>query len=174
MHAESYPDIWYGIWSGPDTFNSELSKTPGGTGFVDPDDPNKSEDAVSSLTPVNWTDFPVMNMHPHAWPLYNITSLMGIRFTKEGITLSPKIPKDEFSFKTPLVGFIQTKSEISGWYTPGVLGKWRIEIHIKPEQLTQYSRIEINEKSEPIPMKDGVIEFWGESNENKSIKWRLL
>ncbi len=173
IHAEYYPEIWYGIWSGPDTYNSELSKTPGGTGFVDPDDPNKSEDAVSQLTPVNWTDFPVMNMHPHAWPLYNITSLMGIRFTKEGLIISPKIPKDEYSFNTPLVGFIRTKSDISGWYNPSNFGKWRIEIQMNPELLSRYSHIEINKKLEPLSLKDGVIEFWGECLENHPIKWRL-
>ena len=31
-HAEVYPDIWYNIWSGPDTLNSTLSsKHPGET-----------------------------------------------------------------------------------------------------------------------------------------------
>jgi hypothetical protein len=33
FHAECYPDIWYGIWSGPDTYNSILSKYPGQTFF---------------------------------------------------------------------------------------------------------------------------------------------
>ncbi|MFX0138345.1 MAG: GH36-type glycosyl hydrolase domain-containing protein, partial [Candidatus Hodarchaeota archaeon] len=33
IHAENYPDIWYGIWSGPDTYNSVLSKYPGHTIF---------------------------------------------------------------------------------------------------------------------------------------------
>ncbi|MFX1440621.1 MAG: GH36-type glycosyl hydrolase domain-containing protein, partial [Promethearchaeota archaeon] len=25
-HAEEYPDVWYGIWSGPDTYNSEFAE----------------------------------------------------------------------------------------------------------------------------------------------------
>ena len=31
-HAETYPDMWFGIWSGPDAYHSVLSKYPGGTG----------------------------------------------------------------------------------------------------------------------------------------------
>jgi len=174
MHAESYPHLWYGIWSGPDTYNSELSKTPGGTGFVDPEDEKKSEDAVSQLTPVNWTDFPVMNMYPHAWPLYNITSLMGLHFSKDGIIINPKLPIDEYFFETPLIGYSKANSEISGWYDPKTEGKLKIRIKLKPELASQYSKIEINGKSEPISMNNGLIEFWAESKANQSIKWRLL
>ena len=35
MHAEAYPEIWYGIWSGPDTYNSVLSRYPGQTMFAE-------------------------------------------------------------------------------------------------------------------------------------------
>jgi len=30
-HAEAYPEIWYGVWSGPDTVNSVVSDRPGET-----------------------------------------------------------------------------------------------------------------------------------------------
>ena len=36
LHAEAYPDVWYGIWSGPDTYNSVLSRYPGQTMFWRP------------------------------------------------------------------------------------------------------------------------------------------
>ena len=32
-HAEAYPQVWYGIWSGPDSYNSIFSKYPGQTFF---------------------------------------------------------------------------------------------------------------------------------------------
>ena len=41
LHAEAYPDVWYGIWSGPDTYNSVLSKYPGQTAFAETDSGGK-------------------------------------------------------------------------------------------------------------------------------------
>jgi cellobiose phosphorylase len=34
-HAEAYPNIWYGIWSGPDFYRSVLSPHPGETQYAD-------------------------------------------------------------------------------------------------------------------------------------------
>src|SRR5579872_1577353 len=56
-HAEAYPDIWYGIWSGPDSYNAPFSKTPGATGSPG----------------FKGTDFPVLNLHSHACFLYSAT-----------------------------------------------------------------------------------------------------
>ncbi|MHA2038765.1 MAG: GH36-type glycosyl hydrolase domain-containing protein, partial [Promethearchaeota archaeon] len=69
-HAHNYPEIWYGIWSGPDVYNSDLSDYPGQTHFTEEliswkkDKGSKIHDSTFA---VNWTDFPVLNLHPHAW-----------------------------------------------------------------------------------------------------------
>jgi cellobiose phosphorylase len=65
-HAEIYPEIWYGTWSGPDVLNSALSQQPG---------------ATTGGKPFGWTDFPVLNMHTHACPLYALSKLIGVHFT---------------------------------------------------------------------------------------------
>ncbi len=76
-HAEAYPDTWYGIWSGPDFYNSNLSQYPGQTGFDRRfAGPNPPQDWFG--LGANWTDFPVMNMHAHAWPLYSACKLLGV------------------------------------------------------------------------------------------------
>ncbi|MCJ7648288.1 MAG: hypothetical protein MUP85_06720, partial [Candidatus Lokiarchaeota archaeon] len=86
-HAESYPDIWYGITSGPDTYNSELSQYPGQTIFTPKQSNEVKEQNPENLeiTGLNWTDFPVFNLHPHAWPLYTLIHLIGAKFNKEGL-----------------------------------------------------------------------------------------
>ena len=62
----------------------ELSGTPFGSG-------------------INWTDFPVMDMHPHAWSIYAIPKLLGVKFTPEGVELSPCLPKEAYRFESPLL-----------------------------------------------------------------------
>ena len=89
LHAEAYPDVWYGIWSGPDTYNSVLSKYPGQTMFLEPSPKDHNLQAASGL---NWTDYPVMNMHPHAWPLYSAAKLLGLAFQENGVSFQPTLP----------------------------------------------------------------------------------
>lgn len=59
-HARAYPCIWYGIWSGPDAYNSHYAARPGET-FLHP------------ATPM--TEFPVMNSNAHAGPLLGLVKV---------------------------------------------------------------------------------------------------
>ena len=112
-HAEVYPDVWYGAWSGPDTVNSVVSKHPGETlssGFL------------------RYTDFPVMNLHWHACSLYALSKLLGLEFTEAGLSLTPVLPLAEYRFESPLVGLIKTASGFEGWYAPSQPGPWTVSL----------------------------------------------
>lgn len=159
MHAEVYPDVWYGIWSGPDTLNSEFSKAPG---QVDVE-----------LLGVKWTDFPVMNMHPHAWSLYTITKLMGVEFSTQGVDLAPAIPKQEFRFSSPLIELEKTTEGYSGKYAPKIAGKWRVTLKLDQKELHRISSVEINGKSEKVVREGDRIVFQGESTPDNPLRWVL-
>ncbi len=123
VHAEVYPEIWYNTWSGGDTLNSTLSKTPGHT--------------VNSGI-LRFTDFPVMNLHSHACPLYAATKLMGIAFNRTGVEIAPVLPAEEYRLESPLVGVRQTKAGYEGWYEPSVAGEWTVTVRL-PEAETNGS-----------------------------------
>jgi len=161
-HAENYPELWYGIWSGPDTYNSALSKYPGHTRF---------DIEAPSSTGFNFTDFPVMNMHPHAWPLYNTTHLLGIKFTPEGIEFSPKLPKNEYEFSSPLIGFKKSKKGYSGWYNPKREGSWKIKLKLSTDDIKNFNTLEINGKEEKLIIKEDMVLFEGMSKSNKPLYW---
>ena len=76
-HASAYPDIWYGIWSGPDAYNSAMGDREGET-FVQP------------ATPM--TEFPVMNSNAHAGPLLALLKVLGVEAGPEGIAVAPHLP----------------------------------------------------------------------------------
>jgi hypothetical protein len=61
--AERYPSIWYGIWSGPDSQYTEVSKLAGQTW-------------ASQATPT--TDYPIMNSNQHAGVLLGMLRASGI------------------------------------------------------------------------------------------------
>ena len=115
MHAEAYPEIWYGVCSGPDYYNSVLSRYPGQTMFSEAPSPDHKTQGELGF---NWTDFPVMNMHPHAWPLYSAAKLLGLEFHERGVSFKPGLPLTEYELTSPLLGFKKSRDGYSGWYAP--------------------------------------------------------
>jgi hypothetical protein len=171
-HAESFPDIWYGIWSGPDTYNSHFSKYPGQTLFFEKkEDGEKNKSALP--IDINWTDFPVMNMHPHAWPLYTVAKLLGIEFTQEGLELTPAIPKDEYEFSAPLLGFKKTKDTYSGYYSPKKAGEWKVNIKLSDDEIDNIKYVEINGKKEQFEKIGDQIKFYGQSKIDMPLEWKI-
>jgi len=171
VHAESYPEVWYGIWSGPDTYNSHFSDYPGQTIFTPPELQTKS--SWTGGIRIYWTDFPVMNMHPHAWPLYTIIKLIGLEFTEEGFILAPALPKDEFEFSSPLVGLSKSRAGYSGWYAPKVAGVWKIELLLTDNEIERLNRIEINGNEAEMVREGNFIIFSGKSTPDQPLQWAI-
>ena len=169
MHAEAYPEIWYGIWSGPDTYNSVLSKYPGQTMFGEA--PSKEHKVQADLG-FNWTDYPVMNMHPHAWPLYSAAKLLGLEFHEDGINFNPDLPLTEFEFSSPLLGFKKSKEGYSGWYAPATAGRWDIQVKPSPE-MPRMRQVTVNGEVRPIPGSAEFIRFAGNSSPDTPLRWEI-
>ena len=170
MHAEAYPEIWYGIWSGPDTYNSVLSRYPGQTMFAE--NPS-TEHKVQADLGFNWTDYPVMNMHPHAWPLYSAAKLLGLRFHEDGVNFKPDLPLAEYEFTSALLGFKKSKGGYSGWYAPAGAGRWDIEVILPSSEITRLQQITINGSAYPIEKSSRVIRFAGESRPEAPLRWEI-
>jgi hypothetical protein len=164
-HADAYPDIWYGIWSGPDSYNSTLSDFPGHT-YVSAD--NKDEEVLGGI---NWTDFPVMNMHPHAWPLYDIPKLFGLEFTSDGFQINPTFPMD-YDFDSPLVSLKKEGNALSGKYNPQKPGEWTIIV--QGLDSSNYKSLTVNSMAEEINSNEkGDIIIKGSSTPDSPLLWVL-
>lgn len=171
VHAQAYPEVWYGIWSGPDTYNSVLSKYPGQTVFAEADSAGKPQNDSG----VNWTDFPVMNMHPHAWPLYTAAKLLGLEFHASGLVFAPTLPLAEYEFASPLLGFKKSGGGYSGWYAPARAGRWEIELRLAPAEASRLKTVEINGVRSALASPSGTtIRFQGASDWGKPLRWQLL
>jgi len=176
FHAEAFPDIWYGIWSGPDTYNSDLSNYYGQTHFFEyliTGDPKDKKIMLEDPFGLNWTDFPIMNMHPHAWPLYNIIHLIGAKFTKEGIEFSPYLPKETYDFSSPVLGFKKSKDGFSGWYAPLVEGNWKVTFKLDIKELNQFVSLKVNDSIKDINIIEDQIVFYGKNELIKPLRWKL-
>ena len=172
-HAEAYPDIWYGIWSGPDSYNSVLSPYPGHTQFHPSLKPDGPQNIKMHRSGMGWTDFPVMNMHPHAWPLYNVPKLLGLEFVAEGFVLAPSLPKESYRFESPLFGLEKSSEGYDGWYAPAGAGEWTARLHLSKGELATLSTVTINDHESPLDVVDGAITFKGKSNPGQPMRWSL-
>ncbi len=175
-HAEAYPNVWYGIWSGPDTYNSIMSPYPGQTMLSDLiRKPGAIMDHVYSRD-FGMTDFPIMNMHPHATQLFAVTKLVGTEFTADGVVLEPSLPLRDYVFSSPLLGLSRAGDRWSGWYAPSVTGRYRITL--KLPQLSRVSldlgsKLYVNGKSATFEANNKEISFFGFSERKRPLQWNI-
>jgi len=158
-HADSYPDLWYGIWSGNDSWNSPMSKHPG---------------SAASEVYFHGIDFPVLNVHAHACSLYSASKLLSMEFTGTGMKLNLALPVEEYRFDSPLVGVRRARGRFEGWYAPSRAGEWTIEIAAPEEVSKSLKQAEVNGKRSPIQRReDGAIELSGSSAPGRPMRWGL-
>ncbi len=98
-HARAYPHIWYGIWSGPDSYNAHWAQDAGHT-FIHP------------LTPMR--EYPVMNSNAHALPLLALLRIAGAQPTGTALDIAPKIPPrlDPWKVNFPLLSIEMQDGEL--------------------------------------------------------------
>lgn len=173
-HAEVYPTLWCGILSGPDTYNSVLSETPGQAMLSDlVRKPGAIIDHLYSRD-FGMIDFPVMNMHPHTVTLFGLTKLIGAEFTPEGLNLTPTLPLEKYSFRSPLLGLALEHGGCSGWYTPSG-GSAEFTVRLALGGSHDFKRLEVNgEKTPIVRSSDGSILIKGNAGPSAPLRWSLL
>jgi hypothetical protein len=158
-HSDVYPDIWYGVWSGPDTFNSVVSSKPGET---------------INQPFMRWADWPVMNLHSHACSLYSLARLLGVEFVEDGVRLRPSLPLESYSFESPLLGIGKSKTGYEGWYAPAAPGEWTLHVTLPESEAGQGMNVEINGKRSRVTVgAGGAIQLKGSSGPGKPLRWSL-
>lgn len=158
-HAEAYPDMWYGTWSGSDSYNAPFSKTPGATGGPG----------------FHGTDFPVLNLHSHACFLYSATKLLGINFDEHGLELRPALPAGPYRFESPLIGLASSReAHYEGWYAPLRPGTWTVRIHLPAAIAQRITHATVNGAAAPLHRAaDGTMTLSGLSEPAKPLRWTL-
>jgi len=160
-HAEQYPEAWVGIWSGPDCYNSIFAEKPSQTHYEP--DPEKRAQSL------NWTDYPVYNLHPHAWTLYNAACLIANEFTTEGLNFSLELPKEAYAFASPLVGLKRDEQGFSGWYAPAAEGEWKVTLSGAAEGM----ELTVNGSPAQYSLENGKLAFTGKGSAEAPLRFTL-
>lgn len=151
QRAIEYPNLWYGIWSGPDSYIADYVENAG--------------EAFYHL-PTPMCDFPIMNLNIHACYLLSVIKMTGFEEYHEGISINPQLAFQEFSFESPLFSIIITSKEWKIKYNPINSKGTNLRIR-KPRWWNENSLILLNE--EDIMNNTDIIQI-----ENDDIVIKIL
>lgn len=144
QHANVYPNLWYGIWSAPDSYIANYAENAGGAFY-------------HLLTPM--CDFPIMNLNAHACFLLSCIKIAGIEGDYSSITITPKIMDQQFSFKSPLLSISSNKTEFSLEYNPISCNGLIMKIQ-KPKWWNENSLVIFNDKN--VTSNKNLVTFDGD------------
>lgn len=145
--AENYPDIWYGIWSGPDSVNASYAKYPGRTQNSKNPYTGKREKYFKLTVGMDWEDFPALNLHAHTWQQYTIFKLLGVEFTSDALIVAPNLPEERYSVTSHLLSVKRDGNRFELSYRP--ISKGKIKIILR----NIYSPLEVLCNGEKIEYK---------------------
>ncbi len=158
-HARAYPEIWYGIWTGPDSFNG-------------PDEERPGEADVHAATAL--TDYPALNMHVHTALLRALRGVLGIRGTAAGLRIAPRVPSETYTVIWPRLTLRSRPTFIGGSVTasagrsivmqvllPSGLRSGDIYVKVKGDTLADFSRT------------GDTVEFTLPGTANSPVAWEI-
>jgi hypothetical protein len=113
-----------------------------------------------------------MNMHPHAWPLYDVVKLFGLEFTSDGFQINPSFPKN-YNFDSPLISLKKEGNSLSGKYNPVKPGEWKIIV--QGMDISEYKSLTVNGVAAVLNVNGkGELIIQGSSTMDSPLKWKLI
>jgi hypothetical protein len=161
-HADTYPELWMGIWSGPDSFNSVYSDRPGQSWYQN-----------TPLGGIGPQEFPVMNAHSHAQLLYALARLCGFNPTSEGFIIDPRVPRACFSFKTTSLSIEKTDRHLSGSFRFLSDGVMTISVRLPREWRDPRITVRVDNRRVDYRIREGFVEFSLPYKANDPVTWEV-
>lgn len=158
-HARAYPDLWYGIWTGSDSFNGPAHPRPG----------EADAHAATALT-----DYPALNVHVHTSPLRALAGLLGIEPTADGIALTPRVPSERFAVHWPRLGVEMRPDRVAGYFVAASAGRHVVDLAL-PSGLRGRSSVtvEVDGVGRRLPVEAGRVAVPVDAAAGGRAVWRV-
>lgn len=158
-HADKYPDLWYGIWTGPDSFNG-------------PDNPRPGEADAHLVTAL--TDYPALNSHMHTSPIRALMDLVGVAGTRDGLRIIPRLPSETFAVEWPRLRVRSTPVSIAGDYVSSATVPVAMEVAL-PSGLRGGSAPTVTVDGAPTAatIESGVARFVLPGRAGSRVSWSV-
>ena len=129
--ANKYPNMWYGIWSAPDSYIADYAD-------------NAGEAFYHFATPM--CDFPIMNLNSHATYLLSVIKMVGIDADSSGLVIDPHLINEKFVFKSPLIELESYLDKFYFRYNNNAQNSYHIKIKL-PDWWDLQSKILLNKQA---------------------------
>jgi hypothetical protein len=157
-HAERYPEIWYGIWTGPDSYNGPDHERPG----------EADAHAVTALT-----DYPALNTHVHSGPLRALMGLVGVRGTPTGIRIDPRIPTETFSVVWPRLAIRSRPDAMSGSITTSADERIEVGVTVRDALLEGPLLVTVDSAEVTYRREADVVWFELNGRRDEPVDWSM-
>ncbi len=157
-HAEKYPDLWYGIWTGPDSFNGPDHERPG----------EADAHLVTALT-----DYPALNVHVHTGPLRALMEIVGVAGTRDGLRITPRLPTEIFSVAWPRLQIRSTPQSIEGTFIATASGPVVFEVALPSQLRDRPLRVVVDGQSVDADVQAGLVRFTAPVRAEISVAWAV-
>lgn len=152
-YAQAYPTNWWGVLSGPDSYDSFEAGASAGQAFQ--------------------MDYPVQDTHAHAWPLYDTFKLSGIQPTEAGYTINPHWPFAQFTWNTSVVGVSYGNGRVSGRLHPEGTGTVRMHVRL-PASLPGSVAVYVNGAPATSTQGNGFVDWSMPVTQGQDTTWAIL
>ncbi len=157
-HADAYPDVWYGIWTGPDSFNGPGSARPG--------------EADAHLATA-LTDYPALNAHAHTSPLRALAGILGISGTVAGLRIEPRVPTETFAVVLPRLTLRSAPDEISGSVTASASETLQMHVSLPTGLRAGPLVVRVDGSVVAHVAVPGAVEFPLDARVDAPVTWRV-
>jgi len=159
-HAALYPDIWYGIWSGPDAYYSDAY------------DPVQAGQTWAFQLADGMVDWPVTNMHAHAQPLLSSLRLAGVAVSAAGVTVDPVPPYDHLSWTSSSFAVAYTPASVTG--SIQTIGADSFTMTVKlPPGVAAASSVQVDGVPVEFTMSPPFVAFSVTSAAGARVRWAV-
>ena len=157
-HAEKYPDLWYGIWTGPDSFNGPDHERPG----------EADAHLVTALT-----DYPALNVHMHTGPLRALMEIVGIAGTRDGLRITPRLPTETFSVLWPRLQLRSTPQSIHGTFIATASGPVVFEVALPSQLRDRPLQVVVDGRRVDADVQSGMVRFSAPAHAEVPTAWAV-
>jgi len=157
-HAQAFPQLWYGVWSGPDSYYGPDADRPG--------------EADANLATA-LTDYPVFNVHSHVSVLRALFALAGVHGSADGIAIAPRFPSETFSIAWPRLALASTPTSIAGSLVSAGGGALTLRVRLPSGLRAGSLHATVNGAATPV-VRDGddaVLQL--STAANQSVTWQI-
>ena len=155
-HAETFPALWYGVWSGPDSYYAP-----------DADRPGEADAHLATAL----TDYPVFNVHSHASLLRAMFALAGIHGTKDGLAIAPLLPTETYSITWPRISLASTPTSISGSLTTMQTGP--VVMHVRVPSGIASPHVDVDGAAVPSQQLGSEVVFTVSATAEAPVRWQV-